>query len=383
MTVDIPPDVIDGVREWLAREPGEVSVARVAAAFHAMGRPVGDATVLAAYDHVRREVIGAGPLEPLLRMPGVTDVLVNGPSEVYLDRGSGLELTQVRFSDDRAVRRLAQRLAASAHRRLDDSVPYVDVRLVDGTRCHAVLSPVARPGTLMSLRVPSARAFSLSDLVDAGTVTAEGAVVLEALVARRAAGVISGGTGSGKTTLLSALLGLVPADERIVIVEDSSELRPNHPHVVALEARLPNVEGAGAVDVRTLVRQALRMRPDRLVVGEARGPEVIDLLAALNTGHEGGLCTVHANAATDVPARLEALAMAAGLDRAAAHSQCASGIDVILHLARVRGLRRLQEVAVLETRSDGLVAARSAIRFGPATIRGPGYERLMDVVGGR
>lgn len=383
MTPDVPREALDGVREWLASEPGEVSVARVAAAFRAIGRPVGDATLLAVYDQVRRDVIGAGPLEPLLRTPGVTDVLVNGPGEVYVDRGAGLELTDVRFPDDQSVRRLAQRLAASAHRRLDDSVPYVDVRLVDGTRCHAVLAPLARPGTLVSLRVPSPTAFSVGDLVDAGTLTPEGAVLLETLVARRAAGVISGGTGSGKTTLLSALLGLVPREERIVIVEDSSELRPDHPHVVALEARMPNAEGAGAVEVRTLVRQALRMRPDRLVVGEARGPEVIDLLAALNTGHEGGLCTVHANTARDVPARLEALAMAAGLDRAAAHSQCASGIDVILHLVRVRGARRLQEIAVLESRPDGLVAARSAIRFGPAPIRGPGYERLMDAMGAR
>lgn len=379
MTLDLPTDVVDGVRDWLAREPGEVSVVRVAAALRALGRPVGDATVLAVHDHVRREVIGAGPLESLLRTPGVTDVLVNGPDEVYMDRGDGLELTEVRFSDDRSVRRLAQRLAASAHRRLDDSVPYVDVRLVDGTRCHAVLSPLARPGTLISLRVPSARAFSVADLVAAGTVTPEGAVLLAALVSVRAAGVISGGTGSGKTTLLAALLGLVPAEERIVIVEDSSELRPEHPHVIALEARLPNVEGAGAVDVRTLVRQALRMRPDRLVVGEARGSEVVDLLAALNTGHEGGLCTVHANAARDVPARLEALAMAAGLDRAATHSQCASGIDVILHVGRVGGRRRLEEIAVLQARPDGLVTARSAVRFGPAVIRGAGYDRLMEI----
>lgn len=379
MSVGVPADVIDGVRDWLAREPGEVSVARVAAAFRALGRPVGDATVLAVHDHVRREVIGVGPLEPLLRTPGVTDVLVNGPEQVYLDRGDGLELTEVRFADDRAVRRLAQRLAASANRRLDDSAPFVDVRLVDGTRCHAVLAPLARPGTVISLRVPSPRAFSLGDLVEAGTVTPEGAALLDALVLVRAAGVISGGTGSGKTTLLSALLARVPADERIVIVEDSSELRPAHPHVVALEARLPNVEGAGAVDVRTLVRQALRMRPDRLVVGEARGPEVVDLLAALNTGHEGGLCTVHANAARHVPARLEALALAAGLDRAAVHSQCASGIDVLLHLSRVNGKRWLEEIAVLETGTDGLVSASTAVRFGPAPIRGPGYDRLMDV----
>ncbi|CAM5674721.1 hypothetical protein SALBM311S_00132 [Streptomyces alboniger] len=213
-----------------------------------------------------------------------------------------LELTAVSFTDAAAVRRLAQRLAAVAGRRLDDARPWVDARLPDGTRLHAVLPPVAVGCACLSLRVVRPRAFTLDELVAAGTVPPGGDRVLRALIDARLSFLISGGTGSGKTTLLSALLGLVGPDERIVLAEDSAELRPEHPHVVRLESRPANQEGAGLVTLQDLVRQALRMRPDRLVVGEVRGPEVVHLLAALNTGHEGGCGTVHANAAADVPA---------------------------------------------------------------------------------
>ena len=273
----------------------------------------GSGTVLALVDQLRSETRGAGLLDPLLATAGVTDVLVNGPDEVYLDRGRGLEKSAVRFADEESVRRLAQRLAAQAGRRLDDASPWVDARLGDGTRLHAVLAPLARPGTLISLRVPARRSFSLAELRAAGSLTDETADVLRRIIAARVAFVVTGGTGSGKTTLLAALLAEVDPDERLVIVEDATELRPDHPHVVGLEARPANIEGAGLVTVRDLVRQALRMRPDRLVVGEVRGAEVVDLLAALNTGHEGGCGTLHANSTVDVPARFEALGVAAGL----------------------------------------------------------------------
>jgi pilus assembly protein CpaF len=362
----LPPETVDAVREQLARDGAEVTAEAVARALRDQGRPVGDAAVLALHDRLREDVLGAGPLEPLLRLPGVTDVLVNGADAVYVDRGDGLERTEVRFADDTAVRRLAQRLASSAGRRLDDASPHVDLRLADGTRFHAVLAPVARPGTVISLRVPRRRGFTLDELTAAGTLHADAARLLHGVVTARLAFVVSGGTGSGKTTLLSALLGLVPAAERVVVVEDSSELRPDHPHVVGLESRAPNVEGAGEIPMRTLVRQALRMRPDRLVVGEVRGDEVTDLLAAMNTGHEGGCGTVHANSAADVPARFEALAMAAGMSRPALHSQLASAVDVVLHLGRdAQGSRRLVEVAVLRRGPDGIVEAVPAVRFGP------------------
>ena len=379
-------DVVDAVRETLARQGAELTPARVAAALRDRGRPVGDAAVLAVHDRLSAEVLGAGPLEPLLRTPGVTDVLVNGPDAVYLDRGDGLELTSVRFADDDAVRRLAQRLAATGGRRLDDATPYADLRLGDGTRFHAVLAPVARPGTVVSLRVPRRRVFSLDELVASGSLDRSGARLLRRVVEARLSFLVTGGTGTGKTTLLSTLLSLVDPRDRMVLVEDASELRPDHPHVVGLEARPANVEGAGEVPMRVLVRQALRMRPDRLVVGEVRGAEVTDLLAALNTGHEGGCGTLHANSAADVPARVEALAMAAGMPQAAVHSQLASAVDVVVHLVRERsGQRRLGEVAVLERDGNGTVGAAAAALVGAdgVTREGPAAGRLARVLQGR
>jgi pilus assembly protein CpaF len=379
---EVEPEVVDRVRARLADRPGDLSPHRVAEALRAAGRPVGDATVLAVYEALRRDVLGTGPLEPLLRLTGVTDVLVNGPEQVYVDRGDGLEATAVRFADDEAVRRLAQRLAAMAGRRLDDNAPFADLRLPDGSRCHAVLAPVSRPGTTISLRVPPARSFTLDELVAAGTLTPRGAELLRALVDARVAFLVSGGTGSGKTTLLAALLSLVDHGQRLVLVEDASELRPDHPHVVALEGRPPNVEGAGAIDLRTLVRQGLRMRPDRLVVGEVRGAEVVELLAALNTGHEGGCGTLHANSVVDVPARVEALALAAGLDRAAAHSQLASGVAAVVHLARGRdGRRRLAEIGVPTRGADGLVTMVPAVSLVDGRLReGAGAAELARVL---
>jgi pilus assembly protein CpaF len=362
--------LLERVRDRLATRGTAPDPVEVARALREEGRPVGDAEVLSILDDLRRDVLGAGPLEPLLRTEGVTDVLVNGPDQVYVDRGDGLELTAVRFPDDAGVRRLAQRLASTAGRRLDDATPYADLRLRDGTRFHAVLAPLARPGTVLSLRVPRQRAFDLDELVTTGTVCDEGADLLRRIVDRRLAFLVTGGTGSGKTTLLAAMLGLVDPRHRLVLVEDASELRPDHPHVVGLEARPPNVEGAGAVPLQVLVRQALRMRPDRLVVGEVRGGEVTDLLAAMNTGHEGGCATLHANSCADVPARVEALAMAAGMPREAAHSQLVSALDVVVHVGRSSGRRRVEEVAVLRREADGYVVAVPAVTFSPGgTVR--------------
>ena len=379
----VPDEVLGAVRDHLARGDATLTPQRVAQALREQGRPVGDATVLAVHDALLRDVSGAGPLDPLLGLPGVTDVLVNGPGQVWVDRGDGLELTDLSFPDDEAVRRLAQRLAAAGGRRLDDAAPYVDLRLPDGTRFHAVLAPIARPGTVLSLRVPRRRVFSLADLRGAGALDGKGAGLLRRIVERRLAFLVSGGTGSGKTTLLDALLSLCDPRERLVIVEDSSELRPEHPHVVALEARPPNIEGSGEVTLRTLVRQALRMRPDRLVVGEVRGAEVVDLLAAMNTGHEGGCGTLHANSAADVPNRVASLAMAAGLGRAAALSQLASAVDVVLHLERARGgVRRLRDVGVLDRIGDEVVV-RPAVTFDAGLVArsGPGLDRLDDLLG--
>lgn len=378
----VPDDVLVAVRDHLARDGAQLTPQRVAQALRDDGRPVGDATVLAVHDALRRDVHGAGPLDPLLAVPGVTDVLVNGPGQVWIDRGEGLEPTDLSFPDDDAVRRLAQRLAAAGGRRLDDASPYVDLRLPDGTRFHAVLAPISRPGTLLSLRVPQHRVFSLDSLESAGALSPDGAALLTRIVRRRLAFLVSGGTGSGKTTLLNALLTLCDPAERLVIVEDSSELRPEHPHVVALEARPPNIEGSGEVTVRTLVRQALRMRPDRLVVGEVRGAEVVDLLAAMNTGHEGGCGTLHANSAGDVPNRVASLAMAAGLPREAALTQLASAVDVVLHLHRpAGGRRRVRDVGVLRLEGpDATIVPAVTFDEELRARPGAGFELLEELL---
>jgi pilus assembly protein CpaF len=372
-------ELVEVARAHLAAAGGAVTPQRVAEALRDHGRPVGDATVLAVHDALSRDVLGAGPLEPLLRLPGVTDVVVSGPDQVLVDRGAGLEETSVRFPDDAAVRRLAQRLAAAGGRRLDDASPFVDVRLADGTRLHAALAPIARPGTCLALRVPPARAFTLAELVSSGFCSPPGARLLTRIVAGRLAFLISGGTGTGKTTLLGSLLSLVDARERLVVVEDASELRPEHPRVVGLEARPPNLEGAGRIELRDLVRQALRMRPDRLAVGEVRGGEVVDLLAALNTGHEGGCGTLHANSAADVPTRIESLALAAGLPRDAAHAQLAAALDAVLHVARdPDGRRHLAEIAVPVRTPQGWVELRPAVCFDRSgePHLGPGADQL-------
>lgn len=376
-------ELTDAVRGRLVGVGAEPTAAQVAAALRAEERVLGDAEVLSLVDEVRADLVGAGPLEPLLRDPDVTDVLVNGPGEVWVDVGSGLRRTRLRFSDEAAVRRLAQRLAAAAGRRLDDTAPYVDARLPGGIRLHAVLPPIAAGGTALSLRLPRRRAFTLDELIAAGAVPPDGAALLAALVTSRMAFIVTGGTGTGKTTLLSSLLSVADPGERLVLVEDSAELRPTHPHVVRLEGRPPNVEGAGGVTLHDLVRQALRMRPDRLVVGEVRGQEVVDLLAALNTGHEGGCATLHANTATDVPARLEALACAAGLSREAVHSQLAAALDAVVHLVR-DGRRRVAEVCVFTRAPDGLVQVSKAITYDAAGVahHGPAAAMLADRLNG-
>ncbi|HEY0870873.1 MAG TPA: TadA family conjugal transfer-associated ATPase [Acidothermaceae bacterium] len=361
MTADAA--LVARVRGRLADDASAPTAARVAALVREEAGVRGTAQVLAAIETLRSELLGAGPLEALLHETGVTDVLVNGPREIWVDRGSGLELADLHFSDEREVRRLAVRLAAGVGRRLDDAVPCADIRLPDGVRLHAVLPPVSPSGAHLSFRVPRQRAFSLDEMVDGETMSLLAAKLLRDVIASRASFVVTGGTGTGKTTLLSTLLGCVDPRERIVVVEDSGELRPDHPHVVRLEARSANIEGVGAIELRSLVRHALRMRPDRLVVGEVRGAECVDLLAALNVGQDGGAGTLHANSVADVPARIEALCTAAGLTREAAHSQLAAGVQVVVQLARrADGRRVLDSIGVVVRRSDGLADVLPAVR---------------------
>lgn len=354
-------DLVQRVRNRLASGGNEITSAVVAGALREeAGGIVGDKDVLAALRLLEHELVGAGPLEPLLRDPRTTDVLLTGSREVWVDGPNGLRRTDISLPDEDSVRRLAQRLALACGRRLDDAQPYVDGWLagagpIASIRLHAVLPPIAADGTCLSLRILRPAAHDLSTLEAFGTFDAQARDTLMSIVDARLAFLISGGTGSGKTTLLAAMLGQVAQHERIVCVEDAGELHPTHPQFVRLIARPPNIEGAGEVTLSDLVRQALRMRPDRLVVGEVRGGELCDLLAALNTGHDGGAGTVHANSSAEVPARMEALAALGGLTRDALHSQLAAAIQVIIHMRRQPdGTRRLTQIAVLDRTADGL-----------------------------
>ncbi|MGW5318749.1 TadA family conjugal transfer-associated ATPase [Nocardia thailandica] len=391
MTALVTADLLERVRERLSADSGAPDASRVAAALRAeAGGVLADTDLLRALRMLQTEMTGAGILEPLLHDPRVADVLVTAPDAVWVDRGRGLEKTGVTFADEAAVRRLAQRLALAAGRRLDDAQPWVDGRLTGteaalgdsfGVRLHAVLAPVAHDGTCLSLRILRPATQGLDALCAAGSVPADARRLLDAVVRTRLAFLVVGGTGAGKTTLLSALLAAVDPAERIVCVEDAAELAPVHPHVVRLVARTANVEGVGEVTVRDLVRQALRMRPDRIVVGEVRGAEVVDLLTALNTGHDGGAGTVHANSPREVPARLEALAALGGMDRAALHSQLAAAVQVVLHVhRRADGTRGLREIGVLEREGGG-------IRIVPAWradgTPAPGSAELARLIDGR
>jgi pilus assembly protein CpaF len=339
---------------------------------------LGRAGVAAARESLASEVLGLGPLEACLDDPGVTDVLVNGDGQVWVDRGAGLERSGVVLPDPAAARRLAVRLAGLAGRRLDESQPWVDGLLPGGVRLHAVLPPLVDGGAHLSLRVPRLRADGLASLRANGMLGAEGEDVLRALVLQRRSFVVTGGTGCGKTTLLAAMLAEVPAAERIVVVEDVRELAVSHPHVVRLQGRAANVEGQGSVTLVDLVRQALRMRPDRLVVGEVRGAEVREMLAALNTGHEGGCGTVHANAPSDVPARFEALGALADLDRPAVQSQLASAVQAVVHVSRIGHRRVVASVSVLGRGAAGVecVTALDLLTH----ERGAGWAQLSALI---
>lgn len=369
------------VRTRLAMLGRSPTAEDIAEALRALGHIVSDSAVLAVQDGISRDSEGIGILQPLLSIPGVTDILVNGPDQVFIDRGAGPERTCVQFEDDEAVRHLGVRLAASVGRRLDDGSPFVDARLPNGVRFHAILSGISYPGTCLSLRIPAAHHLSMDQWEARGGADPRSAQILRRMIEKKLAFLISGGTGSGKTTLMGALLSLVPPSERIVIVEDSRELEPEHGHTVWLESRPVNGEGAGLVTMTDLVRQALRMRPDRLVVGEVRGAELRDLLQALNTGHEGGCGTIHANSVADLPARLEALGALGGLSREATHAQAASAIQVLVHVSRRSDAREVSQIGVMTREESGRIRAQVAwSRRGNQTQEGEGMAALMEVL---
>ncbi len=326
----------------------------------------GDREEIAA--RIVRDSVGLGPLEVLLADPAVEEVMVNGPGTVYIERGGRIEATDVAFADEEELRNAIERILAPLGRRVDELSPMVDARLADGSRVNVVIPPLAIDGPLVSIRRFGARRPGPEELVALGTLTGEQRDSLRAAVAGRRSILVSGGTGSGKTTLLNALSSFIDAGERVVTIEDAAELRLQQPHVVRLESRPAGVEGRGQISIRDLLRNALRMRPDRIVIGEVRGPEALDLLTALNTGHDGALSTVHANSPADALSRLETLALMAGvgLPHAAVAEQVQRGIDLVVHLERrADGARVVTEIAEV-VRAAGTTAVRT---LAPAAAR--------------
>ena len=376
----LPADVASQVRARLATRPAS-AVGATAAASDVVAvlrefAPLMSPTDLVSATHaVMDDISGLGPLRDLLAIPGVTDITVNGPFDVWVDAGDGMTRVDVAWRDEAELRAFAVRLAGLSGRRLDDAQPFAEFAASRDLRCHIIVPPLADQGTCISVRVARAETRSLEDLCgDQPRLVGE---LAAALVDKRVAVLVTGGTGSGKTTLLRAMLAGVPHHERMVIVEDTAELAVPHPHAITLQSRAANAEGIGEVTLRTLVRQALRMRPDRLVVGEARGAEIVDLLAAMNSGHEGACATLHANTAADVPARVEALGMMAGLARAAVAVQFEAAVRAVIHVHRDRaGTRRVSEIGIVDAG-----AVRTAVSFDARTHHyGPAWDRLQALL---
>jgi pilus assembly protein CpaF len=367
----------------VATGPGGLRAA-VADALRDEGILLPAANLAATVRAISDELTGLGPLGPLLADPAVSDVLVNGPADVWVERDGAIERTAVRFPSAAAVAALVQRVVAPLGLRVDEARPWVDARLPGGERFHAVLPPLAPDGPVVTIRTFARRRLSLADLIDRGTLDPDTAGLLEAMVAAGVATAVSGATGTGKTTLLNVLATAIPPGERVVTIEDAAELQLPGPHVVRLESRPPNVEGRGEVPLRELVRNALRMRPDRIVVGEVRGAEVLDMLQAANTGHRGLLTTLHAGSPAEVPARLEAMALAApGAVLGVVRRLIAGGIGAVVHLERGPAGRRVAALAELVADGGGQAVAVPLRTAGPrsglcATGRVPHWSERLD-----
>jgi pilus assembly protein CpaF len=317
-------------------------------------------------EQILDEIFGLGPIEPLLKDPTVSDILVNTSRQVYIERNGKLELTDVRFKDDRHLLQIIDRIVSAVGRRIDDSSPMVDARLADGSRVNAIIPPLAIDGPHMSIRKFKRDVLSAPDLMRSGSLTPAMLELLQGVVKARLNVLISGGTGAGKTTLLNVLSESIPANERIVTIEDSAELQLRQPHAVRLETRTANVEGAGAVTQRLLVINALRMRPDRIIMGECRGAEAVDMLQAMNTGHDGSLTTLHANTPRDALARLETMISMAGLNlpEKGMRQQIASAIDVIVQVGRLSdGRRKVMSISEISGMEGEVITMQDIFLF--------------------
>jgi pilus assembly protein CpaF len=324
----------------------------------------GDRQAIAA--DVADDILGHGPLERLLADDSITEIMVNGPHDVWVERAGRLHVAPVRFADTSHLRRIINKIVAQVGRRIDESSPMVDARLPDGSRVNAIIPPLSLSGPLLTIRKFGERRLDLEDMVRIGTLTDETVDFLSRCIRAELNILISGGTGSGKTTLLNALTTAVPDDQRVVTIEDAAELKLNQRHVLRLESRPPNIEGQGSVPIRELVRNALRMRPDRIIVGEVRGAEALDMLQAMNTGHDGSLSTVHSNSTRDALARIETMVLMAGYDlpvKAIRH-QVASALDLIVHLERLEdGSRRVMQITEVQRMESDVITLQDVFRF--------------------
>ena len=335
---------------------------------------------------VQHETLGLGPIEPLMQDPTISDILVNGPRHVYVERRGKLERTKVVFRDDAHLMQVIERIVSAVGRRIDESSPMVDARLADGSRVNAIIPPLALDGPVLSIRRFAAEPFRMSDLIEFGTMTPGVAEFLRAAVQARLNILVSGGTGAGKTTLLNVLSNAIPSTERIVTIEDSAELQLQQEHVVRLETRPPNIEGAGSVSQRELVRNALRMRPDRIVVGEVRGAEVLDMLQAMNTGHDGSLSTVHANSARDALSRIETMILMSGISLPvrAMRDYVSSALDMVVHVARLSdGTRKVVRICEISGMEQDVVTTQDIFTFDQQGImadgRVTGFHRATGI----
>jgi len=329
---------------------------------------------------IANDTLGHGPIEPLLQDDTVNEVMVNGPSDVWVERSGRLEKTGVRFTDEHHLRRIINKIVAQVGRRVDESSPMVDARLPDGSRVNAVLPPLSLTGPLLTIRKFSKKRWDLGDLVGIGSLTPAAKEFLEAAIMGELNILISGGTGSGKTTLLNALSSAIPEDQRIVTIEDAAELRLNQAHVLRLESRPKNVEGQGEIPIRDLVRNALRMRPDRIVVGEVRGAEALDMLQAMNTGHDGSLSTCHANTPRDAVARVESMVLMAGIDfpMQAVRQQLSRALDLIVQIERSNdGTRRVINITEVQRMEGDTVTLQDIFEFRIDKETGDGKGQLV------
>ena len=318
------------------------------------------------FESISAEILGYGPIEPLLKDPSVSEVMVNGPKQIYVERSGRLELTSATFHDDDHVMRVIDRVVSPLGRRIDESSPTVDARLPDGSRVNAVIPPIALNGPVLTIRKFSKDPFTVDDLIKFGTVTPEMATFLKACVEARLNIVVSGGTGSGKTTMLNVISSFIPDDERIVTIENAAELQLRQDHVVRLESRPPNIEGKGEVTIRDLVINSLRMRPERIVVGECRGGEALDMLQAMNTGHDGSMTTAHANSPRDCLSRLETMVLMAGVDLPvrAIREQVASAVDLIVQQERMKdGSRKITYVTEVQGMEGDVIVMQDIFNF--------------------